>query len=255
MAFLIPSTRKGDNVKLNPEFPQEEEFIPGMHIPMSYYYFWMFPDKTREYYDRFVKFNGIPDKMMRAWSSEYQMLIKKALRNTGGTRYVSKNPTNTGRIQQLLKVFPHARFIHIHRNPVEVYISTKNFLRKLLPFLQFNDIPEEELEENVLYIYKEIMSQFIRDESLIPEGHFIEIRFEGLEADPLKEVMKIYDYFDISGKEEALNEMRPYLSETKEYQRNKYSIKREELNKVLATCRFAMEKWNYRLPDELKIIG
>lgn len=253
MSLLIPSTRKGDNVKLDPEFPQEEEFIPGMHIPFCFYYYWMFPRKIMEYYDRYVRLNGTSDKMMKAWSSEYLMLIKKALKNTGRTKYVSKNPTNTGRIPHLLKIFPHAKFIHIHRNPVEVYISTKHFLSKLLPFLQLNELTVEELKENILYIYKEIMAQFIHDKPLIPKGHFIEIRFEDLETDPLREVGKIYDSFNIPGKEQAMEEMRSYLIETKEYQRNKHFIRKEELQKVLETCGFAMERWHYKVPDELTI--
>lgn len=253
MSLLIPSTRKGDNVKLDPEFPQEEEFIPGMHIPFCFYYYWMFPRKIMEYYDRYVRLNGTSDKMMKAWSSEYLMLIKKALKNTGRTKYVSKNPTNTGRIPHLLKIFPHAKFIHIHRNPVEVYISTKHFLSKLLPFLQLNELTVEEMKENIIYIYKEIMAQFIHDKPLIPKGHFIEIRFEDLETDPLREVGKIYDSFNIPGKEQAMEEMRSYLIETKEYQRNKHFIRKEELQKVLETCGFAMERWHYKVPDELTI--
>ena len=44
--LLIPGTRKGDNVVLGTELPQEEEFALGDKIPLCYYYCWMFY-KTR----------------------------------------------------------------------------------------------------------------------------------------------------------------------------------------------------------------
>ena len=38
--IFIPPTRKGDRVKLDPDYPQEEEFALGSRNPFSYYYFW-----------------------------------------------------------------------------------------------------------------------------------------------------------------------------------------------------------------------
>ena len=125
--LLIPGTRKGDNVKLDTANPQEEEFALGDKTPVCFYYFWMFPKNIRNYYDRFIRFRGIPDSQLQSWKNDYKLLIKKALKNTGRVQFLSKNPPNTARIKVLLEMFPNAKFIHIHRNPVEVFLSTRHF--------------------------------------------------------------------------------------------------------------------------------
>lgn len=50
MGLLIPKNRKGDNVTLGPELPQEEEFTLGHRIPHSYYLFWFFPKKSAVFF-------------------------------------------------------------------------------------------------------------------------------------------------------------------------------------------------------------
>jgi hypothetical protein len=254
MALLIPPTRKGDNVKLAPDFPQEEDFILGMVNPLCFYYFWMFPKNIKEYYKKYIQFDGISRELINEWNSEYQLLIKKALKNTNTRCFVSKNPPNTGRIKQLLEIFPDARFIHIHRHPVTVFLSTRHFFSKMLPFLQFQSITDEELEENILFVYREIMTQMIRDIPLIPEKNFIEIRFDDLEDDPLKEIERIYDKFGIPEKETALSEMKLYLSDSKDYQKNKLHLNKAQLKKILKVCQFSMEKWGYSPPDNTELI-
>jgi hypothetical protein len=253
MILLIPPTRKGDNVKLDSNYPQEEDFIPGMNIPFCYYYFWMFPRRIKEYYKKYVQFKEVSLELTLKWRSEYQLLIKKALKNSHSHIFVSKNPVNTGRIKQILEIFPDARFIHIHRNPIEVFLSTKHFYHQLLPYLQFHDISDKELEEDVLNIYHEMMNQMIQDIPLLSAKNFIELRFEDLERDPMKQLEKIYDHFKLPLKESALSKIKVYLADTKDYKKNKLIIQREQLDKILDFCEFAMNRWNYFIPDHLDI--
>ncbi|MEZ5084213.1 MAG: sulfotransferase [Bacteroidales bacterium] len=138
--MLIPTTRKGDNVILNTDYPQEEEFALGDKDFLCYYYFWMFPRKTKLFYERFLRFQGINEKLATKWKEDYKLLIKKALKNTNRTRFLSKNPPNTARIKVLLDMFPNAKFIFIHRNPVEVFLSTRNFFNKMMPYLQLQKL-------------------------------------------------------------------------------------------------------------------
>ena len=44
-----------------------------------------------------------------------------------------------------------AKFIHIHRNPIEVFLSTQNFYNKMLPPLQLQSISKEEIDLKYLY--------------------------------------------------------------------------------------------------------
>lgn len=251
--LLIPATRKGDNVKLNPDLPQEEEFTLGCAHPFSFYYFWMFPEKIMDYYARYIQFKDVSDDSVINWENDYSLTIKKALKNLNKSHFVSKNPPNTGRIKQLLKLFPDAKFIHIHRNPVEVFLSTRHFFRIMLPHLQLHSISEKQLEESIFIIYKKMMNQFFQDKHLIPQNNFIELRFEDLEKTPVKELEKIYSQLQIPGFEKASKNFNNYLLSSRGYKKNVHSIEKELLDRILVEFRFTMEAWGYGVPNHIKV--
>ena len=54
MAWLMPDKRPTDNMELNVDLPQEEEFALSNMMPCSYYDFWFLPQNMLEYCDRFL---------------------------------------------------------------------------------------------------------------------------------------------------------------------------------------------------------
>lgn len=252
--LLIPRTRKGDNVTLDASNPQEEEFSLGDKTPISFYYFWMFPRKIRQYYDSYVRFNGINGDVVDSWKMDYKLLIKKALKNTNRQRFLSKNPTNTARVKVLLEMFPKAKFIHIYRNPVEVFLSTSHFFEKMMPPLQLHSISQSEIEDHILDIYKKLMSDFYDQKDQIPAENLIEISFEELEKDPLQILEQIYKEINLPGFEAAQPGFTTYVQSMKSYKKNKHSISKEKMEKVLEEWGFAMKKLNYSFPKDIEIL-
>ncbi len=252
--LLIPGTRKGDNVKLRTNFPQEEEFALGSRIHFCYYYFWIFPRNTMNYYEQYVNFTGVSEEEINAWKDDYSLLIKKAIKNTAGNLFISKNPPNTARIKPILEMFPNARFIHISRNPVEVFLSTRHFYKTMMPYLELHTITEAELEEMILKVYKDMMTKYLEEKSLIPKNNLIEVSFENLESKP-KEILEIiYKQLHIPGFETAKIQFDKYLEDSKSYTKNKHHIKKDLLDKILKEWDFAMKEWNYDVPDNVEII-
>lgn len=251
--LLIPSTRKGDNVTLGTEKPQEEEFALGDKIPLCYYYFWMFPRKTTKYYQYALRNTGVKEKTLVKWEKNYKLLIKKSLRNTGRTRFLSKNPSNTARIKTLLKMFPNAKFIFIHRNPVEVFLSTTHFFNIMMPYLELQKTSDKEREELVLKAYPDLMKDYLNDKGLIPSRNLIEVAFEDLEKKPLDLIHEIYNELDIPGFENAHDQFSKYLLSMKSYAKNRHQISRDKLEKVMNEWQFAMEIWNYTIPENIEI--
>jgi len=254
MRLFIPATRKGDNVKLSPDYPQEEEFALGSNVPVSYYYFWMFPDKTRYFYDKFVRFHNISDNEIEQWKKEYILLIKKALVNTNGKYFLSKNPPHTARIKTLLEMFPGAKFIHIHRNPVIVFLSTLHFFKTMLPNLQLRKISHRKLESLILSVYKQMMTSYLAEKALIPEGNLVEVAFDDLERDPMSTIKSIYESLEIDGFEKSKPSINEYIESKKGYKKNTHTITKKKLERILTEWDFAMKEWNYSIPDNVKII-
>jgi len=251
--ILIPGTRKGDNVTLGTSLPQEEEFALGDKTPFSFYYFWMFPRSLKFFYDQFIRFKGIDQSRVESWKRDYKLLISKALKNTGGTRFLSKNPPNTARIEKLLEMFPEARFIHIHRNPVEVYLSTRNFFFKMLPHLQLQTIGQEELDDCIFELYKDLMNDYLKQRELIPEKQLVEIDFETLETDPKACIRDLYQGLDLPGYRESEPHFDVYLDRIKSYKKNKHQINAKLIKKIQAEWGFAMKEWGYGIPQHIEV--
>ena len=252
--ILIPGTRKGDNVILGTSLPQEEEFALGDKTPLSFYYFWMFPRSLKKFYEQFIRFKGIDQSRVESWKRDYKLLISKALKNTGGVRFLSKNPPNTARIEKLLEMFPEARFIHIHRNPVEVYLSTRNFFFKMLPHLQLQTIAQEELDDCIFELYKDLMTDYLKQRELIPEKQLIEIAFETLETDPKTCIRDLYQSLDLPGYRESEPHFDDYLDRIKSYKKNKHHITATSIKKIQAEWGFALMEWGYGIPQHIEIV-
>lgn len=253
MKWLIPAKRKGDNVDMGPSFPQEEEFTLGARTPVCYYYFWIFPQNILKYYESFVRFRNINPEDYNAWKEDYKLIIKKALMNTGGTVFLSKNPSNTGRVKILLELFPNAKFIHIHRNPVEVFLSTLHFYSEMLKPLQLQDISEKEIENAVFEIYVKLMSDYLEQRQFIPQGNLIEISFDELENTPGCAIEKIYNQLKFADFDTARPYIDAYVEKMKSYRKNVHTIRQEHLDKILNDWGFVFREYNYSIPDNIRI--
>ncbi len=255
MKSVMPEKRASDNVVLSADFPQEEEFAIGNMNPYGFYNYWFFPKKTKEYYERFVEFKEASDELISRWKNDYERLAKKALIYTGRKRFISKNPPHTGRVRLLLEMFPDARFIHIYRNPVTVFISTKKLVESTLPAVQFQDISNDEMEENILWVYERMMKRYLKDRSLIPKKNLVEIRFEEFEKNTVPELERIYATLGLDGFAAAQPAMKKYLESQKSYEKNRYKIFRPVVDRITNRWKFAMDEWNYSLPENLEITG
>jgi hypothetical protein len=253
MRVALPSKRQGDNVEMNADYPQEEEFAIANTHSYSFYNFWYFPSKTKEFYKKYINFEGVNDDVIDEFKKSYERIVKTAMLNTGGTRFVSKNPPNTGRIKMLLEIFPKAKFIFIYRNPYNVFLSNKKFLKEMMPSLQLEQVGERKLEEVILWTYQNILNQYYEDKHLIPEGNLAEIRFEEFEQNPLVELEKIYGKLGLSDFDRAKRHFSKYANKQRKYKKNKHNISERELKAIQKEWKFTLDKWKYDIPDNLRI--
>jgi len=63
---------------------------------------------------------------------------------------VLKSPCHTGRVRLLLKLFPKARFIFIHRNPYEVFLSGAHLASTTYGWQFLQQPSDSDLQEYIL---------------------------------------------------------------------------------------------------------
>ncbi len=247
MRNVMPDKRPVDNLELNPDLPQEEEFALSNMMPYSYYNFWIFPQHMLEYCDRYMLMTTIEEEELNVFNKAFVRLIKLSLHNTGGRRYLSKNPPHTGRVKELLKLFPNAKFIYLMRNPYTVFESTRGFFSQTIKPLQLQDRSDEDLTSDFVEVYRRLYDKYQEDKALIPAGNLIEIKFEDFEADALGMTERIYRELSLEGFEAARPAMESYVGGKRGHKKNKYSYAPETVSTVEREWARALSDWGYNL--------
>lgn len=242
MGWLMPSKRPTDNMELAPDLPQEEEFGLQNMCPYTYYNFWIYPKRMQEYARRFLTFKDATEEEKANFSENFQKLVRISLWNTGGTQFLSKNPPHTGRIKELLEMYPNAKFIYLVRNPYTVFNSTRSFYTNTIAPLELHHISDEEMTQNILDVYSMLYDTYQEEKHLIPEGNLIEVKFEDFEADAMGMTEKIYRELNLPGFEAARPAIEQYVGSKRGYKKNKYNYPQEIVDLV-------NEHWSKTIED------
>ena len=236
MSWLMPDKRPTDNMELAVDLPQEEEFALAN-----------LPKHQQEYADKYLLFDDISEAELKVFEETFTRLIKISLWNTHGTQFLSKNPPHTGRVKELVKMFPNAKFIYLMRNPYTVFESTRSFFTNTIQPLKLQDITPAELEQNILSIYAKLYHKYEADKASIPAGNLIEVKFEDFEADAMGMTEHIYDALSIPGFADARTAIEQYVGGKKGYKKNKYKYDDRTIRLVEENWDFALKQWDYKL--------
>ncbi len=250
LALRAPQTRPMDNVRIKMDYPQEEEFAIAHQCDASFYAGWYFPRAMPELFRKYALMEGQSAGERAVWQANYLDILKKATIHSGGKRLVLKNPVNTGRIRAVLELFPNAKFIHIVRNPYDVYESTMHLHRSVLALTSLQHIDEAQIRDNVLSFYGRMMRAYLDQKDAVPPENLTEIRFEDLERSSLPVLKEAYDALALPGWEQARPRMERYLESRRNFQKNEYRMSEDDMQTVERHWRFALDAWGYARPDE-----
>jgi hypothetical protein len=225
LAFLLPARRPMDNMAAGWDHPQEDEFAlcnMGVRSPYLTLAFPNRPPQDREYLD----LEELSPQALARWQRALVWFLK-CLTVRDPKRIVLKSPPHTCRIKLLLELFPHARFVHLVRDPYVVYPSTIHLWKRLCR-TQGLQIPKfRYLEEHVFDTLSRMYEVFERDRPLIADSRFCEVRYEELVRDPIEQMRMIYERLELGEFEEVLPALQEYLERQADYQTNRYELTEE----------------------------
>jgi hypothetical protein len=125
----LPPDRLIDRVALHADAPTEDEIALANMVPLSYYHAIYFPRCFREHYLRGLLFDGCSEREVARWRRTMRHYVTKMARLDPGRPLLLKNPAYPARVGMLHAMWPEARFIHIERDPLDVFVSTRGALR------------------------------------------------------------------------------------------------------------------------------
>ncbi len=243
MRPFTPKRRPTDNVEMFPEMPHEHEFalmVLCSHTPILGI---VFPEKF-DYYRRFTTFDTVSKRKIKEWKKQFVFLIKTLTIKSKGKQLVLKNPLDTCRIKLMLDIFPNSKFIHIYRNPYDVFYSTLK-LHKHNAEIYALQRPTYDLYQLVLDNFVEMYDKFYEEIKLIPEGNYIDVKFEDLAQNPIEELKKIYSTLSLSNFEAAEDKILQYLDTVAGYKPSNYDLSLEDKRKIDTHWYKTIKKWGY----------
>jgi hypothetical protein len=248
---LLPKKRPMDNMTMALEYPQEEEYATGNLSPYSFYIGYSLPRRMPALFDM-LSFDGGGEDAREAWKAVYLRVLKKATLIMGGRRLVLKNPLNTTRIPVLLDMFPDARFVFCYRNPYAVYPSLLHTFSRMIGSFQLERVERSQIEENVLAFYERMMRAYWAAKTSIPPANLVEVRFEEFERDPVAALETIYRRLRLPGFGEARDRFERHVASQGAYEKNRYALAEETIERITRRWRFAIERLGYAPPDEIR---
>jgi hypothetical protein len=243
----LPEKRPMDDLEMAGYLPYEDEYAIANFSLYSFYHGWYFPRRIDTYFRKYVLFEGANNNLIGEWKQSYRYLLKKITYDNNGKRILLKSLVNTGRIKLLLDLFPDAQFIHMCRNPYEVYLSTWKLYKKILPIFSFQHVDSTELDQFILSSYRALYRRYLAEKKLIPKANLIEVRYENFVKDPMVTLENIYDTLDLEGFYGAKESFEKFVRKYKNYKPSSYVISEDIKEKLYREWKQTFDEFGYPL--------
>jgi hypothetical protein len=285
---MLTETRPMDNMKLSFDLPQEDELgtcllTGGMCSPYMSLYFMRDEQEYRPY--QTMRKEYVPAEHVSCWTRAFQYLcMKLQVRNVLEKlkerpakssaslpypgRLLLKSPCHTGRIRHLLQLYPSAQFVYIHRDPIEVFLSSAHMANTTYGYMFLQRPNEGNLKEYILRQGEILVEEYI---SCVEDGvggqlklgkNLVEVSFEDLTKNPYGTIESIYQ--NLEGMEKVFSEdsasstssypkrLKRYCDNNlKNYERNKFDSSKlddELLQEIKTRWKIQFERYKYPSP-------
>ncbi|MGD9817630.1 MAG: sulfotransferase [Desulfomonilaceae bacterium] len=243
--LIAPPKRPMDEVAFSAEAPHEDEFALAAGSLVSPYMKVLFPRTAPKAYTSLDPREWSVDALL-AWKRSMLIFVKKMTLSEGG-RLLFKSPPHMGRIELLADMFPNSQFLHIVRNPYNVYLSTKKLWRDSFAHVHLQTPTPDLVQETILSWYEELFALFERDRQLIGPESLVEIKYEDLDQDPITTLAHVYEKLRLSNFEEIKPCIEKYILSIKNYKKNTYDLTDEEKKLIASRWGKIFLRYNYEI--------
>ena len=222
ISFFTPKERLFDSMKMDVNTPQEDEIAMATCCTSTPYLVTSFPF-SQDYFKSCISISEMKKNDVDDWKNQHSRFIQKLGRKSKGKKgLILKSPAHASRISLLLKMYPGAKFIHIHRDPVSVVRSSLNLYRIWYEMQTFGNISS--LKENtfntLLETYAKIESDWDIDNQKIDSSNRIDISYNELKDNPEKSIKSIFDHLNLEGF--SHHKISSYLTSVKDHKKGDY---------------------------------
>ena len=175
------------------------------------------------------------------WINDYDYLIRKLSFKNKNKCIIVKSPGDTAKVEALLGQYPNAKFIYIHRNPFDVFHSSKNLWGIIQKQNSFQKISETKIEEYILLTYKEVLLKYLDTRNSIPASQLFELTFIDIQNKPIAILKDVYENLNLGTFPQE--ELDLFLKENKSYRVNQYTISTKLEERIRNEWAFSFKAW------------
>jgi hypothetical protein len=222
LPFFIPQTRPMDRMRLGFDSPQEDEValcLRGVPSPFAGVAFPNSPALYPEYRD----LERLSPAALARWEEGLRAFLRLLLLRRPG-RLVLKSPLHTFRLRTLSRLFPQACFVHLVRNPLEIFPSTVHFWMVMHRRYGLQRPALRHVQERVFETLIAMYERFEQDRTQVDPSRFYDLRYEDLTRDPLSSVEAIYRHFGWNDFTAVRDAVLRYAAEAAGYRPNRYNL-------------------------------
>jgi hypothetical protein len=172
-----------------------------------------------------------------------------------GERWVLKAPSHLGQLEALLAVYPDARIVQTHRDPLTVMASAMSILFATA-WVRSDEIDVDAMlgwfsGENCAYLLDGASA--LRDAGTLKPESVFDVRYSEFVKAPFRVIPALYAHFGIALGSEAEERMREYLDAKPRGARgaHKYSFDDTGCDVATERARFSTYQERYGVPSEI----
>ncbi len=184
----------------------------------------------------------------------HRKVLQTLQRRRRGDRWVLKAPSHLSQLRTLFGVYPDARVVQIHRDPLKSVPSTVSLMGTLRS-MRCESVDVDTLVPWVSLGYAMMLDDTVaaRDSGELPDDRFVDVRYADLMADPSGAVGRIYDELGLSYGDDLRAAVRDYVADRPKdtFGAHRYSLADTGLDPAEERGRFGSYQRRYDVPDEV----
>jgi Sulfotransferase family len=126
-------------------------------------------------------------------------------------RWVLKAPAHMFAAPALLSIYPDARFVQVHRDPIEAVASVSSLVT-ILRRVFSDDVDPVQIGRDAMSYWAQALKTFLRVRDQLPEVRVCDLRYEDIRRNPVGAARRIYHHFGWKLAQETEQRMQAVLA-------------------------------------------
>ena len=141
---------------------------------------------------------------------EYYRKVLAIISNGDTRQWILKNPAHIFCVDAIMAVFPDARIVHTHRDPVTAVASTSNITWAMSKGSK-SGLAKRDIGTSILQTWAHGLKRMEESRRRYDEKQFFDIHMLETQRDPLGTMQRIYEHFDLPVTSQTLTAWRDEL--------------------------------------------